>query len=179
VRLGWRFSNLRVGIDGLHGFVGEIPKLVLIGKRADRAEGVQLKEEFVVQTDMDVATGNSQVFKAAASQDNPRLATRFVVIEIVNGRNSPHDAVRRDDVQNVEAFDRGCHLSGMRESRLSLGVFQFHFASNNVGIPGLEGHQIVEPEMIDAGVADASDTRQDGGRLYFDDALEWPRELSA
>jgi hypothetical protein len=48
-----------------------------------------------------------------------------------------------------------------------------------VGIPGLEGHQIVEPEMIDAGVADASDTRQDGGRLYFDDALEWPRELSA
>jgi hypothetical protein len=46
-----------------------------------------------------------------------------------------------------------------------------------VSVSGLEGHEIIEPEIIDARFANASDARQRSGRLHFDDALEGPPEL--
>jgi len=67
----------------------------------------------------------------------------------------------------------------MRDSRLAFGVFQFHFASEYVGVPRREGHQIIQPEVVNPRIADASDARQCRGRLHFDHALEWPPELPA
>jgi hypothetical protein len=179
VCLGWLFFKFRVGIDGLHGFLGELPKFVLLGQRTDRAEGVQLEKEFMVQADLDVATGNPQVFKAAANQNDSRFASCIFVFRIVNGRKAPHDAIGGNDIEDVKTFDGGCDLRGMSHPRLALRVFHFHLAALHVGVPSLQGDEIVEPEMIDAGVADASDTRQDGGRMHFDNPLERPPELPA
>jgi hypothetical protein len=133
----------------------------------------------MVQTDMDVATGYPQVFKAAANQNDSRLAAGFFVIKIMNGSKAPHDAIGGDDVEDVETFDRGRDLRGMSYSRPSLRVFHFHFAAEHVGVPGLQGREIVESEIIDAGIAHAADTRQNGGRLHLDHALERPPELPA
>jgi hypothetical protein len=133
----------------------------------------------MVQVNMDIATGNPQVFKAAANQNDSRFASCFFVFTIVNGSKAPHDTIGGDDIEDVETFDGGCDLRCMRHSRPSLRVFHFHFAALHVGVASFQGHEIVEPEMIDAGVADATDTRQDGGRLHFDHALERPPELPA
>lgn len=133
----------------------------------------------MVQTDVDIATGNPQVFKAAANQNDARLAACFFVFRIVNGSKAPHDAIGGDDIEDVETFDSGCNLRGMSHSRLAFGVFDFHLAALHVGVPSLQGDEIVEPEMVDAGVADATDTRQGGRRLHFNHALERPPELAA
>ena len=166
-------------MSGLQSLRSQLPKVAfaITLQASNGSKSLQFEKELVMKTHVDVAPGNAQIFKPAADQYD--LGLGLPIACIMNGSETRYDAVRRDDIEYVETFDCGGHLSCVGYSGLAIGVFHFHFAAHHVCVPGFEGNEVVKPEIVYARIANPAGARQDGWRLHLDHALEWPPELSA
>ena len=131
-------------------------------------ESFDLFEEFKVKVNVHGAAGDPQIFKLAADHGDKT----FLFAGVMFGIEAGHHAIRGDDIQKVETFDR-------RRDQSVVAVIVGLVGPGDVSIAFAKGNKLTKLKILDAGIAMAADDGQRRGGLHVNQMIKRSREMAA